>query len=195
MIGECSMNTDLSLLHIYKAVPEDLPRIMEIYASARAFMAASGNPAQWGDAYPYEDIIREDIALGRCYVVADAAPCGGDDTCGADAGGTEASGIHGVFALCEGAEPSYAQIDGAWLDDDAPYVCVHRVAGDGRVHGIMACIMAWVKERYDNVRIDTHEDNKIMQGLILKNGFSRCGIIRLENGDSRISYQWLREEA
>ena len=33
---------------IEKAKLEDLPRILQIYASARKFMKQSGNPRQWG---------------------------------------------------------------------------------------------------------------------------------------------------
>ena len=35
---------------IEKAKLEDLPRILQIYASARKFMKQSGNPKQWGSA-------------------------------------------------------------------------------------------------------------------------------------------------
>ena len=37
-------------MKIRKSVMQDLGRIMEIYASARAFMAEHGNPNQWGAA-------------------------------------------------------------------------------------------------------------------------------------------------
>jgi hypothetical protein len=40
-----------------------------------------------------------------------------------------------------------------------------------------------------NIRIDTHQDNKIMQHNILKHGFSYCGIIYLLSGDERLAYQ------
>ena len=49
-------------MEIRKAVSGDLPRIMEIYAFARAFMAEHGNPHQWGhNNWPPETLIREDI--------------------------------------------------------------------------------------------------------------------------------------
>ena len=37
---------------------------------------------------------------------------------------------------------------------------------------------------YENIRIDTHRDNKIMQHNILKQGFTYCGIIYLQSGDA-----------
>jgi len=36
-----------------------------------------------------------------------------------------------------------------------------------------------------NIRIDTHRDNRIMQHVISKYGFTYCGIIYLANGDER----------
>ena len=35
-------------MKIRHSIPEDLPRIMEIYDYARRFMAEHGNPNQWG---------------------------------------------------------------------------------------------------------------------------------------------------
>ena len=37
---------------IRKARPGDIPRMQEIFAIARDFMARSGNPNQWGPDYP-----------------------------------------------------------------------------------------------------------------------------------------------
>jgi len=34
----------------------------------------------------------------------------------------------------------------------------------------------------DNIRIDTHHDNKIMQRLLQENGFVHCGVIFLTDG-------------
>ena len=50
-------------MYIRKAAEGDLPRMMEIYAVARRFMAAHGNPNQWGPTnWPPEERIRADIA-------------------------------------------------------------------------------------------------------------------------------------
>ena len=39
----------------------DLEQILEIYAHARKTMADSGNPTQWGDSYPPQEMLEEDI--------------------------------------------------------------------------------------------------------------------------------------
>lgn len=157
---------------IRKANPSDLPRLMEIYAIARAYMKASGNPHQWGDSRPEQLVLEKDIALGQLYVVEDSAD------------------IHGAFALILGTDPTYAVIDGAWLDD-SPYVTIHRLAGDG-TGGIFAAAVNFAREKSDSVRIDTHADNATMHHLLEKHGFVRCGTIWLENGDPRIAYQLLK---
>ena len=49
--------------------------------------------------------------------------------------------------------------------------------------------MDFCLSRENNIRIDTHRDNTIMQHVIQKHGFSYCGIIYLANGDERMAYQ------
>ena len=100
------------------------------------------------------------------------------------------TGIHGVFALFDGAEPTYAHIEeGEWLNDE-PYVTIHRLAGDGRVHGLFQCAAEHCKLLSPNVRVDTHANNTTMQRLIEKSGFKKCGIIHVRDGSPRIAYHW-----
>lgn len=160
------------MLYIRNAGAADLPRIMEIYRYAQEQMIRSGNPTQWGRTYPGEALIRSDMQGGTCRVI-----------CGEE-------GIHGVFALLEGADPTYRRIeDGHWRNDE-PYITIHRMAGDGQVHGLFACAAEYCRGLCRNIRVDTHADNQIMQKCIEKQGFLRCGIIRLRDGSLRIAYQW-----
>ena len=46
-------------------------------------------------------------------------------------------------------------------------------------------------EHCQSLRADTHADNKIMQHLLEKNGFTRCGIIHVADGSPRFAYQKL----
>lgn len=156
---------------IRKANLEDLPQILHIYACARRFMRENGNPNQWKNNVPTEDTLRRDIAAGRLYAV-------------------DENGVHGAFALLAGVDPTYAQIDGAWLSD-TPYLTLHRVAGDGQVHGIMDKAVAFAKMQNPHLRIDTHKDNHVMQHLIMKNGFVYCGQIITEDGTPRLAYELL----
>lgn len=153
---------------------EDLDAIMKIYKYAQNFMIRSGNPNQWGYSYPDQEIIAADIQNGACNVICDAAD------------------IHGVFALYEGEDPTYLRMDGGtWLNEE-PYVTIHRIAGDGQVHGLFRCAAEYCKSRFANIRIDTHADNIIMQNAIEKNGFAKCGIIYVRGGSPRWAYHWVK---
>ena len=95
----------------------------------------------------------------------------------------------GVFAIVIGKDPTYAQIEqGAWISE-SEYGTLHRVAGDGTVHGLFRRIVLFSEEKIGHLRIDTHADNHIMQHLILKNGFEQCGIIHIADGSERIAYE------
>ena len=161
-------------MYIKKAKTEDLYKIMRIYIIAQDFMIESGNPNQWGHTYPSEDLIREDIEKEVCYLICDD------------------NSPHGVFALLEGIEPTYNYIEnGEWLNDEE-YVTIHRIAGDGEVHGIFKCAAEYCKSISDNIRIDTHNSNAVMQKLIERNGFKKCGTIYVRDGSPRIAYQWCK---
>lgn len=158
---------------IRKAQPADLDRILDIYAAARAFMAQAGNPDQWGDGYPYPEVVREDIALGRLYA---------DE---------EDGRICGVFMFAVGDDPTYTRIeDGAWLSD-APYAVIHRVAGDGTTPGTFRRCVDYCRSQFPHLRMDTHKDNHIMQSLLTRAGFVRCGIIYSAQNRPLIAYELL----
>lgn len=45
-----------------------------------------------------------------------------------------------MLALFKGAEPAYKHIEnGSWLNKE-PYITIHRLAGDGQVHGLFRCV-------------------------------------------------------
>lgn len=155
-----------------KAQMEDLPRIEEIYVYARAFMARTGNPNQWGNTTPVTSLLIDDIEKGDLYVL------------------TQDNIIHGVFYFYIGIDPTYGVIeDGQWRSD-TPYGTIHRIASDGS-GGVLAAAVAFGRQQINHLRIDTHEDNKIMQRAVAKFGFQRSGIIHLANGSPRIAYDLL----
>jgi RimJ/RimL family protein N-acetyltransferase len=168
-----SKGKDAGNCTIRKAVSCDLPAILEIYQTARKFMAETGNASQWGDSYPPVNLLEDDLAKGELYVI------------------TDADIIHGVFVFLEGEEPNYTVIEsGSWLCD-TPYRAIHRVASDGTRKGIVSVCMNYCKAQCSHLRIDTHENNHVMQHVLEKNGFQKCGIIHLANGSSRIAYEYI----
>ena len=160
-------------MQIRKTTKKDLNIVMEIYAHARSFMAENGNPTQWSGSYPSEDIILRDISVGASYVCVD------DDS----------GEIEAVFMFDEYEDPTYAVIeDGAW-PNDRPYGVLHRIASRGRKKGVASFCMQWCFEQCGNLRCDTHDDNKIMQHVMKKNGFVYCGRIYVEDGTPRVAFQ------
>lgn len=157
-------------MEIRRSTAADTPEILRVYAAARAFMRQSGNPTQWGDKYPAPETVKGDIQNGNSYVVLD-----GERICGA-------------FVFFIGTEPTYAQIDGAWPEEEPSYGVIHRVASDGTVRGVMQACLAYCGARHPVLRIDTHRDNRVMQHLLEKYGFSYCGIIHIEDGTPRLAY-------
>lgn len=156
-------------LTVKKATASQLSEIEAIYERARSYMRETGNKSQWSGGYPSREVILSDIENGNLYVIT------GD-------------GIEAVFAFILGEDPTYEYIEGEWLDT-LPYCAVHRVASAGKTKGMLNAVMNYCFSQCDNIKIDTHEDNRVMQHQLEKYGFSPCGTIYLENGDSRIAYQ------
>ena len=189
---------------IRPATPADLPALRPVFEAAKGIMRADGNPDQWSaPGFPDDSLLLRDIARGGGFVIlsdqiSPRASLGRDDnpvnpgggstviSSGAE-GGVEKS-IVAYFALLPSPEPTYDYIDGAWLTDE-PYGVIHRMASSPDLHGIFSTIIDYAASRYAHLRIDTHRDNRIMQHLIEKRGFTYCGIIWLEDGTERLAYE------
>ena len=74
---------------VRRATYDDLDRMKELFACARAYMKKSGNPTQWKDDRPSISIVVNDIAKNNSYVIED------DDR------------IVATFACIKGIEPTY----------------------------------------------------------------------------------------
>lgn len=159
-------------MYIRNAVTEDLEKILDIYAKAREFQKQTGNPRQWEGGYPPQELVMEDLAGSNCMVCE------------------EEGEIVGVFAFFLEEDPTYQVIyKGKWLND-RPYGTIHRIAASGRSKGVAAFCFQWAMEHSDhNVKIDTHDDNKVMQHVLEKNGFVYCGEIITTDGTWRRAYQ------
>lgn len=158
------------MLMIRIAIMEDLPSILTIYENARKFMANTGNPNQWKTTHPPREVLMGDIQAKRLYVYE-------EDNC-----------IHGVFMFLMEDDPTYAYIEGEW-GKDAKYGVMHRVASGGEIKRLLDRMIAYCFDKIAYLRIDTHEDNIVMQKALLRNGFKKCGVIYLENGEPRIAYE------
>lgn len=158
-------------MEIRKTTQEDVAAVMQIYEIARSFMRQTGNLLQWSGGYPSEELVRRDIEDGISYVAV------------------ENGEIEAVFIYFFGDDPTYLHIEnGAW-QNDAPYGVIHRIASRGQIKGSGAFCLQWGFSQCGNLKIDTHNDNRVMQHVLEKNGFKRCGTIYLENGEPRIAFQ------
>lgn len=143
-----------------------------MYEKARTFMQATGNAHQWINGYPSAEFIRQEIEDGHSYVCVD-----------------DQGTLLGTFCFIVGEDPTYARIyEGAWLNDE-PYGVVHRLATNGIQKGISDACLDWAFRQIGNIRVDTHQDNQVMQHILEKHGFQRCGIIIVKNGTERIAFQ------
>lgn len=158
-------------MFIRKTELTDLDDVMKIYEDARKYMKENGNPNQWKDNYPGKELIIKDISEGKSYVCIDDG------------------WIAGVFYFGMGPDPTYLNIyEGKWLNDE-PYGVIHRIASAKRKKGVATYCLDWCFKKCPNIRIDTHRDNLIMQNFLNKNGFTRCGIIYIDDGSERLAYQ------
>lgn len=153
----------------------DLDEIWNVYLDAREFMRQTGNASQWGDFYPTIPMLEQDIERNELYVVE------------------RNEGVCGVFLFAEGPDPWYAEIDDGEWKSDTPYSVIHRVAAKAGVKGIFAECLDFALRNDQHLRIDTHEDNKVMQHVLEKNGFIRCGIVYVhERKSPRIAYELIK---
>lgn len=157
-------------MEIRKAYPSEAEEIKEIYETAKLFMRQNGNMHQWTGDYPTLELINTDIKNGNLFVCE------------------EENKILGVFCLFEGPDETYGKIyDGEWTNDSDYYV-IHRIAVTVHGKGIAKKCFDYVLSKNNHLRIDTHRDNYPMQRALLKNGFTKCGIIYLLSGDERIAF-------
>ncbi len=159
---------------IRRSTEADIPALLLLAEEGKKTMRHSGNMKQWGEGYPSAEVFMADIGREASYLVID----------------DESQQAVATFAFIPGPDPTYAQIyDGQWIDDEAPYYVIHRIAALTTARGVMQTVLDYAFTQTDNIRIDTHRDNVIMRHLMLKYGFTYCGIIYLANGDERLAFQ------
>lgn len=133
---------------------------------------------QWTDEYPDTDIICSDIKDKKGYVL-------------------KIDGlIAGYMCIDFDGEPAYNNIEGKWLSDE-PYAVVHRMAfsKNFRGNGLTGITFKLIEElcrknNMNSIRVDTDFLNEIMQYILKKNGFKKCGVIVFQ-GSEKLAYEKL----
>lgn len=152
----------------------DIDAVMTIINQAKAYFKKQGIN-QWQDGYPNKASIINDISRQEAYVL--------------DIEGE----IVATAMISKAIEPNYNYIDGKWLQSN-DYLVVHRIAvrDDQKGKSLAKKIIDEAIKLYPNIpsiRIDTHDDNLSMQSFLIKYGFKYCGIIYLENKETRRAYE------
>lgn len=163
-------------MNVRHTTAQDIPVLLDIFEHARRFMKETGNPHQWNDNRPNQSLIYNDIILGQSYIVEDQGE------------------ILGVFSLIFGDDPTYDLIENGHWRNHEPYATIHRIASTHKGHGFFKELIRFCFQQCQNLRIDTHPDNQIMQKLILRYGFTYCGIIYTDDGTQRLAYQITPED-
>ncbi|MBR4854850.1 MAG: GNAT family N-acetyltransferase [Alistipes sp.] len=157
-----------------KATTEDIDTIERMIKAASGRLGAAGID-QWQRGYPNRTSIEKDVEAGVGMVLAL---------------GNE---ILAYGAVIFTGELAYDDLTGGkWLTN-GEYAVVHRLCvseifvGMGFAKQFMSAAEAMAAERVKSFRIDTHPDNKIMQNLVERMGFTYCGDVVIES--RRLAYE------
>lgn len=149
---------------------EDIDYLIDMFKNAISYMRSYGNLEQWNDFVDIKGKIIDDINKNQSYILK------------------KDNKIVGYFVFMLDKEPTYKQIEGEWLNDK-PYGTIHRIISSFEEKDVLKEALDYAFKQIDNVRIDTHKDNKPMRHLLEKYGFNYCGIITLDNKQKRLAFQ------
>jgi Sortase and related acyltransferases len=148
---------------------KDIPQVIQIINDAKQYLKASRIP-QWQNGYPNEETIAGDIIDGTGFVLID------NDI------------VVGTVCVSFAGEATYDKIyEGYWLTVTDPFAVVHRIAISDALKGhnyatkmLDYIVELCLEKDIHSIKIDTHKENRAMQRLLKKNGFTYCGIILLD---------------
>ncbi len=161
-----------------KATMDEAKLCYQCIEDAREYHNSMGF-VQWHPGYPTLATIGDDIKASIGYVFE------------------EENEIYGYCCIIIGNEPAYQVIDGKWKTD-RPYAVVHRMAfsRNARGKGLSAKAIELIKNfcienGIEAIRVDTQDENKVMQHILLREGFEYCGLITFDGG-LKLAYEWDR---
>lgn len=151
----------------------DINELMNVYKYARIRMIEEGNLTQWDNEVIFKEELIHYINQGVLYKVI------------------KNNEIVGCFAYILGGDKAYNIINGKWLNNNE-YITVHKIMSKYTKLGIGSFMINYVKQMMINdnlndIKIDTHKNNKTMNKFLVNNGFKYCGTISL-NGDFNDEY-------
>lgn len=163
-------------MELIKAEKAKVAQYYQCINDAREYHKSMGFE-QWHPNYPTEQTIIDDIQAGIGYSFL------------------ENNKTIGYCCIIIGDEPAYHHIDGEWKTN-RPYAVVHRMAFNksARGGGLSKSAMDLIKDfcsrnNIHAIRVDTQEGNKVMQHILLREGFSYCGLVHFDGGP-KLAYEW-----
>ncbi len=163
-------------MKILKAQLNNVEEVLEIIQQAKDSLKAM-NIDQWQAGYPNRDSIVCDINNNNAYVLIEDK-------------------VVGYMFLSLEREPAYNDSRCHWLNQDR-YGIIHRlcVRNEYKGKGLSYSLFKFAEEfclsnQVENLRIDTHIDNIIMQNALKKLNYKFCGLCQY-NGVDRNCYQKL----
>ncbi len=164
-------------MELRKTRAEEAKLCYQCIEDARAYHRSMGFE-QWHPGYPTLQTIVEDIENGTGYSFV-----------------SESGEVIGYCCIIAGEEPAYRQIDGAWKTD-RPYAVVHRMAfsQSARGTGLSGTAIGLIRKfcrtnRISAIRVDTQDENKVMQHILEREGFAYCGLVHFDGGP-KLAYEW-----
>jgi len=150
------------MIEIRLAKKQEAEECYSILDSARAYHKSLGF-TQWGPNYPTLEIVKQDIVDGIGYAITnDGILCG-------------------YCAITFDGDPEYDKHPEIWLSN-GPYMVIHRTAfsnavrGKGLFHQFFTCAKQIALEHnLHSIKVDTQDENKVMQHLFDKEGLKYCG--------------------
>ena len=163
-------------MELQTARQNDAAKYYQCIEDARAYHKSLGFE-QWHPDYPTRQTILDDISRGIGYAFLDE------------------TGVIGYCCIIIGDEPAYHEIGGEWKTE-RPYAVVHRMAFSkkSRGNGLSSKAIGLIKEYclsngINAIRVDTLEENKVMQHILAREGFVYCGVIQF-GGGPKLAYEW-----
>lgn len=158
-----------------KVIPtkhKHMDEVLQLYKDASINLKLQGVD-QWQNNYPNQTTLENDMKNNESFVIIHQGK---------------------VIASCSIStqnEQTYTIIEGNWLNNE-PYIVLHRIVVSIKHKGSGLLFLNYVKEHFPhfhNIRIDTHEHNKVMQGWLHKHHFTFTGVITLLDHSKRNAYQ------
>lgn len=165
-------------MFLRKAQAKEANACYQFIEDARRYHKSLGFE-QWPPDYPTLHDIVEDIEKEQGHVFVDG------------------NALAGYCCIIIGDEPAYHDLKGSWITS-REYAVIHRLAfsaafrGKGLSRQAFLLLKEYCGARGINaMRADTQKENAVMQHILIREGFSFCGLVTFD-GSPKMAFEWDR---